>query len=824
MRFAARLFASVTLLILLSSMTAWGQPPKPPAAPKAEPPAKGPANSAESEPAEDDSFNAIPERKDQPLPTLEELFKGPAVDWIVIKRSNHDGVLVVDPVDPRPGALEFWTQRVKDTYKTVSDKTPEDRERRLASKYVRLVLRAEPEQDYRLDIAHIREVVYFEDLMLQRVDLLLNEKKVRDALQLLLAIEARQRNWPGTVDRQKRLLFVEAEVLFATEPEQALARLEELFGRDPLYPQLDRQLGIVVELLVTGSLAKSDYRQARHYVRRLQRMFGQHLVVKSRIAQWLEQSQKLMADAVAAEQSGNYDVAVDQIEQAALVWPETPNLQVTHRRLCLRFQRLRVGVWDQPSRAGQIRPMDGIGSPSREADRRCQMLLEIPLFRPAHVERGSVRFAAPLLAAWEPTDLGHSLDLRLKSYRELWESRPTFTAGDVALALAHRLDPARPEFDDRLANYVESLSVESPTELTIRFRSVPLRPEALLSFPIQPAQAGSEQSTANSGEASSTTPQTSSLTWPFLERARDDRQVTFRRTVAEPDRPSDWHVAEVLEVRHDTPDKAVQALLRGDVHVVPRVPAWKVADLEKHGEFYVLPYDQPETHLLHFRPESSLLASRTLRRAMIYVLNRPKILDAAFLHGTSSRFGRLSSGPMSSSSYASNPQVKQYKYDPVLAVSLMPAVRKELGGNLPSITIRCSSDPQIQDAALQIVDAWNRLGLQATLVPEDSEKWDLCYRVLRMAEPMVELWPTVTYPHGTDVASLKTLAPWVREQLLGLDEAGDFGSAELLLHRIHRQLWAELPMIPLWELSQVMVVRKNIRGLPPRPFITYDTI
>lgn len=785
-----------------------------------EPAPKPPAKPAEPEVDPDDSFTAMPARKEQPVPTLEELFKGPAFDWIVIKRSDNDGVLVVEPVDPRPGALEFWTQRVKDTYKTITDKTPEDRERRLSSKYIRLTLRAEKEQDYRLDIAHIREVVYFEDLMLQRVDLLLDAKKVRDALQLLLAVEARQRNWPGSADRQKRLLFVEAEVLTEKEPEQALARLEELFARDPLYPQLDRQLGSIVDRLVTESLAVPDRRQARHYVRRLQRMFGEHAVAKSWTAQWLEQAQKLMAEAVTAEQSGKHDAAAELIEQASLVWPATPELQVTHRRLCTRFQRLRVGVWDQPSRAGEARPMDGIGSPSREADRRCQTLLEIPLFRPAHVDRKSVRFEAPFLAAWEPTDLGHSLLLRLKSYRERWESRPAVTAGDVAVSLARRLDPQRAEFDDRLANYVESLSVKSPTELAIRFRSVPLRPEALFVFPVQASQSDDASSELNPGEKSSTAP----LTWPFFEQSRDDGKVVFRRTIAEPDQPTDWHVAEVSEVRYANPDKAVQGLVRGDVHIVPRVPAWKVADIEKQGEFYVLPYDQPESHLLHFRPESPLLASRTLRRALVYVLNRPKILDEAFLHGAPSRYGQLSTGPMSSDSYAANPRVTQHKFDPVLAVSLMPAVRKELGGKLPAITIRCSSDPQIQAAATQIVDAWKRLGLQTTLVPENSDQWDLSYRVLRLAEPLVELWPTITYPHGTDVASLRTLAPWVREQLLELDQAGDFGTAELLLHRIHRQLWAEMPLIPLWELSQVMVVRKTIRGLPARPFVTYDNI
>ena len=39
-----------------------------------------------------------------------------------------------------------------------------------------------------------------------------------------------------------------------------------------------------------------------------------------------------------------------------------------------------------------------------------------------------------------------------------------------------------------------------------------------------------------------------------------------------------------------------------------------------------------------------------------------------------------------------------------------------------------------------------------------------------------------------------------------------------------RQFWAEVHLIPLWEVDDVMVYRKNVRGVPDRPVEPYQRV
>ena len=53
---------------------------------------------------------------------------------------------------------------------------------------------------------------------------------------------------------------------------------------------------------------------------------------------------------------------------------------------------------------------------------------------------------------------------------------------------------------------------------------------------------------------------------------------------------------------------------------------------------------------------------------------------------------------------------------------------------------------------------------------------------------------------------------------------GDQNSAADLLHLLHELFWAEVHLIPLWEIDEVLVYRKNIRGVSERPVSTYQKI
>jgi len=82
----------------------------------------------------------------------------------------------------------------------------------------------------------------------------------------------------------------------------------------------------------------------------------------------------------------------------------------------------------------------------------------------------------------------------------------------------------------------------------------------------------------------------------------------------------------------------------------------------------------------------------------------------------------------------------------------------------------------------------------------------------------------LTLSASTATQAVAHLPAWLRRDLLQLDRVGDFQSAQRALHRLHRSLWAEVYLVPLWEVEDQLVVRKTVRNVPESPLGTYQGI
>ena len=466
------------------------------------------------------------------LPSFQRLMKGPPVDWIVMHSKK---VLEVEPVYPRPGTLEDIEARVKKVMRKAGD-PPENesaKQKRLAMEYLRITLMEGEDRDYKLHRKFIREITYYEDLMLRRVDQLLDDRKVRQAYELLTALEERQESWPGVASRKERLLFIEAAVrLDERQPQHALALLEALFERNREYNGLEAEFGKVGDRLIATAMDADDPRGARYFIRRIARRYPNHRVIRDWTARLTQKTRELLEQAVAEERATRSKAALDIAEQATRVWPELPELLPVYNRLAGRHPRLRVGVIDLPRPAEETAPVL-----LAEAARRRRQLTETPLFEPARFENKSVRFETRLFNDWEPTDLGHSVLFRLRPWRGAGDSEPLITAASLAGTLRHRLDPQGPWYDARFAAAVESLEVRSPFELLARFQQVPLRPEALFAF-VPPRASAADTSAADDDTDAFNLP-SPAATYPFELNAVDDRRAVFRRAIPEPEKSAD---------------------------------------------------------------------------------------------------------------------------------------------------------------------------------------------------------------------------------------------------------------------------------------------
>jgi ABC-type transport system substrate-binding protein len=819
--FYCLLALSLAIVLCCTNFVAAQDSQSDPTAPIDEPPPEEPV---------DEEDEKLPLLKDMELPSFQRLMQGPPVDWLVTHTSK---VIVVEPVAPRPGTIEAINQRVSRAGRKAGDPpdTEGAKQRRLDLYYLPVTLPEGEDREWRLHSKFLKEIIYYEDLMLRRVDQLLDDSKVRQAYELMLALEARQESWPGIAPRKDRLLFTEAQVRSAEgQNEHALALLESLHERRPSYVGLDAQFGVVGDKLISQAFDASDLRRARYFLRRIARKYSNHRVVKDWTARLIQVTRELLEKAVAAERSGQVDAALDLAESATRYWPELPELLPVYNRLSQRRQRLRVGVVELPAANPPVAAVV-----LSNAERRRRQLTQTPLFEPSRLENKIVRYESRFFNDWEPTELGHSVLFRLKSYRLPGESQPTFTAAGLVWALASRMSPKSPAYDARFGATVESLAVRSPFDLAVRFQQVPLRPEALFAFPCPPPEQVEFQESPASPDAGDV-PIRLEVDYPFQLHSVGEDQAVYRRTIPDAENTVDHRISDVIEMKYSSHAAAIQGLLRGEISVLPRVPAYSVRSLAARQEFFSQVYALPTTHALQFNPHNKALAARTLRRALVYALNRPQILEQIFLHEEPGALGRVTSAPFATTSYAyandGARQVEPHKFDAALAFSLAKTAEKELAGKIPMLRLVCGPEPEVQSAAARIIDHWKVAGIEAQLrvapaVELDSggqDDWDIVYRTDVLAEPLVELWPYLALTSSTETAALGHLPTWLRKQLLELDRVGDLSSATELLHLFHELFWAEVHLIPLWELDDVLVYRKHVRGVPDRPVSTYQKI
>ena len=898
------------------------------------------------DPKDDSSLTRYDE---MPLPSAEELLTGKPFDEVVLLSEK---VLLVAPISPRPDSiarLSFRQKQAEATYTRVRNyhrtqlleaerqfsrdrsqsleerrQIPEDllaaskdrmqKATQAAAKLAVTVLDDTVDPDYVLDVQKIRFVVYYEDLILRRVEQLINEKQLPVAYDLMLLLnrrhlennkriqaeleadekasaaeldalkaqreqlrtEQKQGNlgakaageissiigplsneikeletelatkrkalrfvrpndyprpappqledvlipfWPKFEEVYAKLVLKDAESHErANDLEGALRLLGEIWTPERKFLGVVNPMARVVNQLIESLVERKQYRQARHFLYRLANYEPDHSVVKKWTDEWLALTAASMEMAKDASRRGDNVEAFEIIDRAARIWPETPGLKEVHRQLTEKCQIVRVGVLGLSKKTN--------GAPFETAnEERARLLISIPtIFEPSRIPDQHVRYQSAYFDTWEPMDLGRHVRFQLNLKRASWESRPLITSSDIYADLSSRLDPKNARFDERLSGFVDGISVQSPSEFTLYFNRLPLRIESFWQMAISVQQ---DPFTAK--------PLTHQDPAPDLQRfsvvSETDRQTRYRRVREQPTSERLRFIDQIVEVKYDSWEKALQGLQRDEVTLLPLADLHDLKALQGDNQFVVLPYALPKSHFLVFQPKTAALHDGALRRALLHAIPREKILRDVVLIGAPESYARLVTAPFSSRLYGYNKQIEQPVYNPQLAATLAFTAKKHLGGTLPTLRISCPADFSSRSIVQAMIPHWKRVGLDVTLIDHSEssddkslDEWDLCYRTASFVEPIVDLWPLLTLQAGTGVEALQGLPERTRHSLLELERTTDWPTAVKRMHKLMADLLTETRYIPLWEVDEFLVARRNLYGLPAKPMHAYDNV
>lgn len=783
----------------------------------------------------------LPKLEEMALPTPARLLTEPPRDWLVLEENE---VVIVEPVFPRPQFMEARQQEIAskelDRVGLVGAALETWREERDDLDYLYVIVPdGDANPEYRISLDRVLEIIYHEDLVLQQVDALVAAGDLNTALELLLRVEQPFPEWPGLDTRHNAILMLDLrQRMEAAEYESALVVADELFRIQPDYPELIDNMGLAIERLVTSAVESGDLKQAHYFLFRLDSAYPEHPVYERFAAQFANSAQGQVAAANAARAAGRHDEAATLIEEAVRIWPRLDGLQSAHSLLTTRYQRLHVGV------VGMSSDLDAYPPPTR-AELREQALTEISLFETDRLDGNTIFYRTRFFDEWIPLDLGRRVQFQLRQVRQPWEFQPILDSRTVAQEIIDRITPGHAKYDERLASYIEGVSVESPIQFTVRFRRVPARLEPLLRWAVHAPEATTgfgDGSTDPASEAGETTELVelappNPLVDPLPGRggfvvAEATGEITrFVRDFPEPDGLRQYHVAEVVEHRYPDYERLVQGLLEGEVSLVPYLPDWiyrRLAESDAFNTaFFHEQYALPTTHLLMFNPESKTVRLRELRRALAYALDRQKILSQTVLRDENMVHGRIISGPFFTRSYANSVVVEPWPYDMSSALALSFASARQLNDEIPVLKMLTPPGLIEQAAAAEMIKTWQLIGINVEIVEPtatDATEWDILYQTVQLTEPIVDLWPFVSQQPTAELADLDHFPDWLKREFISLDRMSDWNLAVGQTQSLHRQLTSEAVFIPLWEVDEFTIYRKNLDGVPSEPVNCYDRI
>jgi len=764
-----------------------------------------------------EEMEKLPALEDLETPSVKQLMTEPPRDWILL---NTNEVLIVESVAPRPQTLEKRLAEIEEKKELRARAQGAEKEqlseelKDLQSLAVVLPGTGEGAGEFNLPIRRIRGFIHHEDHMLRRIELLLDEEEIDQPLEILDRLRKTWADWPGMDEMHQRILFVDAKKRVAAKNyESSLMLIDELFRRNPKYPQLPNIAGSAIQPLVQDALDRENTLRAQFFLNRLRQQFPEHEVYTRYAQQLNARVAGLLAKAESESVAKNYRAAAELAEQAASVWPKADQLRGPHRTHTERYQRLHVGLLDQPETSIAYWVGD-------EADLRQSRLTRLPLFEIDRIRDGTAYYRTRFFDEWEPLDLGRQMRFTLKQFRQPYEIQNTVSTVDIVAPILERLDPESEQYDERLSAYVDSVVIDSPIEFTLIFKRVPPRIEPLLSSVIVGDVAFPEKAFGT-------------LTPPGgfnkLEQTRD--RVVYQRSLPETDGLPKYHIAEIVEHRFETYEKAVQALHRGNISMLPNLPDWIIRRMQEDEEFvkryFIQPYMVPVTHLLQFNPESETLKNRELRKALAYAVDRERILKDIILHDEKSRHGRLVTAPFLSSSPGRNVLVRPRRFDLSAGVAMSLAARRQLESGIPELVMISAPGPIPLEATTDIAKTWERIGFKVRVVQAHEPrpaKWDIMYRTTQMAEPLVEIWPFLTMSDRARLTDLDLYPDWLKQEMVGLDRISDQSRAIAALQNLHSHLDSDASIVPLYEVDRYLVFRKNIQGFPARPLHCYDGI
>ncbi|MBM4003960.1 MAG: hypothetical protein FJ295_11855 [Planctomycetes bacterium] len=717
---------------------------------------------------------------------------------------------------------------------------------------------------YELQWRAVESIEFHHEMLLKEARRLLDAKEYNEAFEYLSYIY-REYGMPfGAEDLIHKFLYENAMKFFQEKKYgESLAILDELFQRNPDYRVERRDVGAAIgqlfDQIMSQTVAQGDFGPARKTLNQIRIRYG------DRQAETIKRWQDVLNGMASTKRDEardhldnmRYREAIATAKEMMRIWPEVKGGRELTETIVVRYPLVLVGVSQYATVHDSARFEDW-------AARRTGRLMERRLCEYADRGPEGGRYISPL-GSLETSDDNRQLFLALDPARVRSKSSH-ITGYDIAQRLLSLANPSHKSYLPAWGALVQSVSVDDIYRVRIDFRKPHVLPEALLQTMVQTASV--EGRTAADG--------------PYVVGPQRPNENSFminpRYSFRQPKQPVE--IAEKVFVKSD---QAVNALKRGEIDVLDRIFPADVPRLRGDDAISVGQYTLPTLHVLIPNFRRPFGNSSTFRRAILYSIDRNAILYEELLGGFPPRGSTVISGPFppgfgtqDSLAYAYDERIRPRNYEPRLGYSLLRIAEKELeqlekqkaeaakkaADNQAGISAAAAvaaelnaspqqpsdatpstpptvNTPKIGDlvlghpanemgriASLAIVEQLKQVGLKVSLKELPTEKLtdpdnecDLVFAEIVMCEPAVDAIRLLG-PGGF----LPETNPYVNLALRRLEAAKDWKSASDALRDLHRIVYDDTTVIPLWQITEHYAYRKWLKGPNPQSVQLYSDV
>jgi tetratricopeptide (TPR) repeat protein len=658
-------------------------------------------------------------------------------------------------------------------------------------------------QTFAVSWGAVVNVRLFEELVLAEAQQRVQEGKFDEAYAYFRFLEAKTPPVAGLKDAIELCLWTQIGASFkAGRQDEAMALLAELAGRNPQRTGLPKAYERVSIELAKSRITEGNFRAARKLLSNLAERYPDTKATSVAEFETMlkDKAAALLAQAKTDLAAGKFREAHESAGKMLETWPAIEEGKQLAADVHQKYPLLSVGVIS-PLAAAPAKPSDDW------AIVRAGRVLGRPLAEPG----SEGIYSSPFGELSRPKGNATQVALKLKEGLKWQEPARNLSPQDVVRTLLAAATPKTPSYDESFAKVLAGVEVGTEGEVLALFHRAQLKGEAWL-----------RRSLPRYGpyKLASATPQQVS----YL------RQAAYFGAEAAGIQPS-----EIIERTYPDSAAAIQALRRGEINMVDRISPWDLRRITSGDEFTVEQYAQPRVSVLLPNPRRPQLASRTLRRAILYAIDRESILRRGLLTGQTIAGCEVVSGPFPKVAAADEAQPSGYDlqvevrpYDPAVASVLVAISLQETASSatptFKTLTLAFPAEPISRIACESIARQLALVGLDVKLKEiaagqTAGEDYDLLLTELVMQEPIVDAWRLLG-PGGMsgECSSSMLLA------LRSLEQAKDAKQAASRLQEVHRVAAAELPVIPLWQLVNHFAYHKSVKGVPQRPFGLYEDV